>query len=439
MTVAGILAYSLASSVVLALAVPALWTMVRRGRSARLGRIAVLVAVVVSMLAPLAMKSLPVYDYVCVELPNSVADLQSTGNVYLSENADASGSPLGYWAVAITAIIYVLGAIIMTAYIATGYIRLAVMIAKAQRTRLYGLTLCRHESVRSPFSWGRYVFVSEADIESSSSELEAILTHEKAHIMHRHWIDVALLDMVSVMQWYNPAAWAIRRLCRLNHELQADAAVVDQGTDSIDYQRLVVSRALESCPRMPAAGIGSDINDFKVRMVALQQGSRSGIAILMTAVMTAGMAVGIGTLSMPSVDGFFSDMSQVRFQDIASSAKAIDGNVNNYWFEGSSSGKHSVSVRMDEFPAYIGGRPGVEMALRQAIYDCKGDNLAGCRGVIKIVTDVDANGCATAIRFIKGIEPQLDKAILKAMEQYTTYSHPCDGKSRLVNICVTLR
>lgn len=93
----------------------------------------------------------------------------------------------------------------------------------------------------NPFSWGRYIVLSEMDYAGNSSE---IITHEMAHIKHRHSIDLIYMELVILMQWFNPAVWLLKRELKDIHEYQADISVLESGIDATKYQLLLVKKAV---------------------------------------------------------------------------------------------------------------------------------------------------------------------------------------------------
>ena len=58
-----------------------------------------------------------------------------------------------------------------------------------------------------PFSWMKYIVLSRKDWEIPH---ESILAHEKAHIAYGHSIEILLVDVLSALQWFNPAIWMLR-------------------------------------------------------------------------------------------------------------------------------------------------------------------------------------------------------------------------------------
>ena len=95
----------------------------------------------------------------------------------------------------------------------------------------------------APFSWFGKIVLSEADYATHNRE---ILLHESAHIHKRHSFDLLAADLCSWLQWFNPAAWLLKRELQTVHEYEADAEVLDQGIDVRQYQLLLIKRSVGS-------------------------------------------------------------------------------------------------------------------------------------------------------------------------------------------------
>ena len=95
----------------------------------------------------------------------------------------------------------------------------------------------------APFSWGRSIFLSEEDYREHPDE---ILAHEREHLRCHHSADLLYMEAVCLLQWFNPAAWLLKRELRDVHEYEADEGVLNQGIDATKYQLLLVKKAVGS-------------------------------------------------------------------------------------------------------------------------------------------------------------------------------------------------
>ena len=93
-----------------------------------------------------------------------------------------------------------------------------------------------------PTSWRRTVIMSRRDFESAEKDI--IIEHELTHIHCHHSIDVVIAQITCALQWFNPAAWALKRSLQEVHEYEADANVLADGENERRYQICLVQAAL---------------------------------------------------------------------------------------------------------------------------------------------------------------------------------------------------
>ena len=87
----------------------------------------------------------------------------------------------------------------------------------------------------SPFSFFRYIFLP-ANIKEDA-HFSRIITHETVHTAQWHSVDIIFSELISVIFWFNPAAWHYRKLVRENHEYLADNYVIRKSADKRNYQK----------------------------------------------------------------------------------------------------------------------------------------------------------------------------------------------------------
>ena len=108
-------------------------------------------------------------------------------------------------------------------------------------SRENGITIIAHRKNIAPFSWMKFVLISETDLLENGTE---ILVHEVAHIRKRHSIDLLVADICIFFQWFNPASWLLKQELQNIHEYEADECVINQGIDAKKYQLLLIKKAV---------------------------------------------------------------------------------------------------------------------------------------------------------------------------------------------------
>ena len=76
------------------------------------------------------------------------------------------------------------------------------------------------------FSAFGYVFINNR---LTPDEADEIIRHEQNHLSHYHSFDIVLIEIVKVLQWFNPVIHLFSRSLRAVHEYQADEECISHG------------------------------------------------------------------------------------------------------------------------------------------------------------------------------------------------------------------
>ena len=129
-----------------------------------------------------------------------------------------------------------------------------------------------------PFSWMQYIVLSGKDWEAPH---ESILAHEKAHIGLGHSLEVLLVDVLSALQWFNPAIWMLRADLQELHEYEADDAVLRAGTNIKEYQYLLIRKAVSKSGYSVANSFNHSILKNRITMMSKSKSPLSrGLRVL---------------------------------------------------------------------------------------------------------------------------------------------------------------
>ena len=93
-----------------------------------------------------------------------------------------------------------------------------------------------------PFSFFNHIFIHPEY--HKQDELDDILAHEEVHIHERHWIDLLIIELLTVFFWFNPFIWLFEHAIKQNHEYLADEGVLARGRSPVRYQALLVNQLM---------------------------------------------------------------------------------------------------------------------------------------------------------------------------------------------------
>ncbi len=172
----------------------------------------------------------------------------------------------------ILCIIFCIGALTVLTNTVISIIGIRRIISSgSSQTLESGETLIITETDTAPFSWMKYIVISREDYESGYSQ---ILIHEKAHIALRHSSDILFVDMITTLQWFNPAIWMLKADLRALHEFEADDAVLRSGANIKEYQYLLIRKAVSKSGYSVANSFNHSTLKARITMMLNKKSSR---------------------------------------------------------------------------------------------------------------------------------------------------------------------
>jgi len=207
-------------------------------------------------------------------LPLCVITVDKTIEVQPMESVPmpATTVPDAWWPPVLLAL-YFAGAAFVLVRLLLSMLRIRRLVrGSEQRPQDDGTVLCINDSVHAPFSWMKWIVLSREDLASP-----VILSHEKAHVALRHSQDLLFIDLVTVIQWFNPAIWLLRQDLRALHEYEADAQVLDGGADAREYQYLLVRKAVAGERFSVANSFSHSTLKGRITMMCKHPSRRAGV------------------------------------------------------------------------------------------------------------------------------------------------------------------
>ena len=223
-------------------------------------------------------------------------------------------------------LLYIIGFLACVCYHAVSYIRLGMLLRKTHQEPLSdytaerhkaGIKLYVHEEELSPFSWLNCIVVSRRSIEESARE---VLRHELAHIEPRHSWDLLLVDACTLLQWFNPAVWLLKRELRTLHEYEADEAVIKGGADTKEYQRLLIKEAVGT--RLYSMANNLNHSSLKKRITMMLKRKSNPWARLKYLYVLPLAAASVAVFARPEVSNTLDEISSAKVSELTSIAKA---------------------------------------------------------------------------------------------------------------------
>ena len=168
--------------------------------------------------------------------PETVVAVEAQPEAVEVRRAEGTGVRL----LAFLPVVYAVGAGAVCLFYGVCYVRLWRLVRRGSRVRRDGWTEILTDEPVGAFSVGRYVVMNCREYQA----YPLIRLHEQMHVRCGHTWDEVLMQVLTVLFWFHPLAWLLRKELREQHEFQADERVLQQGIDAKTYQILLVRKSV---------------------------------------------------------------------------------------------------------------------------------------------------------------------------------------------------
>ncbi|MEQ8881714.1 MAG: M56 family metallopeptidase [Cyclobacteriaceae bacterium] len=134
-------------------------------------------------------------------------------------------------------IIYWIGLALFTLRSISGAATLIYHYFNSEKYHRWGFMVVALAKDVSPFTFFNILFIGNQRLKNENHDV--MLVHEQVHRDQWHSLDTLILEVLTILFWFNPFVWLFRRNIKAEHEYQADAEVLKRGINKLDYQRLL--------------------------------------------------------------------------------------------------------------------------------------------------------------------------------------------------------
>lgn len=181
--------------------------------------------------------------------------------------SETSSWQISLWQV--LGLIYLIGVAIMGMLFLVKLIRLVALIVRSPKRKMDGYTAVYTHREQGSFSFFRYAFFPDENVSPD------IVRHEKSHIAHGHSWDILFVEIIKIIQWFNPFIYLYRRELQSLHEYAADHDVVATGIDKKNYMMLI----LQQCTAVDFSNMSNNfsliLTKKRIKMITRNERAKS--------------------------------------------------------------------------------------------------------------------------------------------------------------------
>lgn len=133
---------------------------------------------------------------------------------------------------------YFLGLFVLSAIFSLRLLSVLKLTRKNNVVKAGSYNIIRLENSNAAFSFLKYVFIGD-----QIRDEKIVLQHELTHIKQNHSIDVLLMELIIIINWFNPFVYLLQRSLKTVHEYIADEKTAPFENGVIAYSSFLLDNA----------------------------------------------------------------------------------------------------------------------------------------------------------------------------------------------------
>ncbi len=301
-------------------------------------------------------------------------------------------------------IIYITGVAIFFLRFVFQLIQIGLLIHRYGISRKDGFNFVITNPHFTPFSFFNIIFLGK-DI-ADQGLLEKIITHEKIHIQQKHSVDIILLEILTIIQWFNPFIWFYKNTLKNIHEFLADEGVLTEGYNKRDYQELLVNQTM-------GIQVNSLSNNFsqsliKRRLIMMSKSKTNKIALLkMAFILPLALFLTIIFSSVVTEKVVAqTDKNEIETATISNDQEPQE---------------EEVYTVVEKMPAFPGGDEARVKFMQENIKYPEEARRNGISGTVYVSFVVEKDGEITHVELLRGVNELLDNEAIRFVKMMPAY------------------
>jgi beta-lactamase regulating signal transducer with metallopeptidase domain len=133
---------------------------------------------------------------------------------------------------------YIAGALVASLVLLFRLRKLYVVTQSNNSVTRDGYKLINLPNQNTAFSFFNYLFVG-----NNVPQPDTIMAHELVHIRQKHSADIIFLEVLKIINWYNPFVYLVQRSLKTLHEYIADEQTAAYEHDALTYSSFLLNNA----------------------------------------------------------------------------------------------------------------------------------------------------------------------------------------------------
>ena len=319
---------------------------------------------------------------------------------------------------------------------------------KSEPAEIFGTAVYRLKDDITPFSFFNLIFVNTD--KHSEAELTQILLHEQTHVQQRHSFDVLLIESLTLLFWWNPFVWLMKREMTMNLEYLADQGVLTHGVNSREYQYHILRLTYQETA-VPIVN-NFNVSQLKQRIMMMNQSKSPAYKVgryllvlpLVLLFLTANSIYAAqrepADDEMKMLNPAVAELGQEQLSvDNMLSPELMQADRQNQQLQAPPPVKNeeNIFVVVEDMPEFPGGNGAMMKFIGESIRYPVEAQQKGIQGRVICNFVVMKDGSISDLQIVRGVDPLLDAEALRVLGLMPDWK-PGTQRGQAVNVRFTL-
>lgn len=367
-------------------------------------RIYLVLSMLISAILPLI--EIPVFNPPQVQAVNELI-----GSVTVIPGVSASQIP--EYKTPVLVILYRIMLVLFTLHLIYLICRLLLFAFKGGSVRLGRYRIITLSQKSQSFSFFNLIFISSPF--NNEIAQNQVLQHEMVHARQWHSLDILIINIFKIFQWFNPFIYLAEKALQETHEYLADEVVLEQDGDSNGYRLLLLARVFGVQPGIVSLFNYSLIKNRMIMMTKQKSPLRNQWKYL--AILPVIMLIIFG-LSCTNKEDVISDITtNDQFPSPPPPPPPVSLDEANKGIDPSKiSDSDTLFIAVDKHAAFQGGtlenfREWVQKNVQYPEKEVK----EGVSGKVFAQFVVDSKGNVGSVKLLRGVSPAIDREVVRVI------------------------
>ena len=276
--------------------------------------------------------------------------------------------------------------------------KIVFIIIRSPKKKMPGYTAVFTGKEHGSYSFFNYAFFPNENVNAE------IVRHEMSHIAHHHSADILFVELMMIIQWFNPFIYLYKRELQSLHEYMADRDVVATGIDKQNYMMLI----LQQCTAVDFSNMSNNFSFLltKKRIKMITQNKKAKGVVIKALL----------TLPLFALLLFANCKSNGNDKSVEKKAVEATETVETQAVETVATDDSEVYGAVEVMPEYPGGTTAMYEFIQKNLKYPESAKNQGLEGRVFVQFVVEKDGSLSSFQVLRGVCDEIDAEAVRVLK-----------------------